>query len=464
MSYAPAEPETVRMKSKRSDSSGKMKDIVKRLIGCLLAAVLAVPAASFGASPPQAKRMGDEVYKNVAYTYEANSCYSMQGMGVGEKYVYAIQIGDDNALAVVHRVEQATGKECLMRYGNTKRTVFRNFLHANDAEAVTIDGVEYLLVIADTKLIMMRVEDDALFEYGEFDITYNGRAYDPSGVAVIGTDGGKIRLLFKWVFNLTVGEIDRGATSGRIAVSPYGTLDLTKVPFDGRKIDFSPFIRQGCGYKNGVLFFPVMGYDEATMNAQSAIICFDVRNPSSGMQPIDGMTYYIESDAFSALFEIEDCGIGGDGRLYFNANRRVTSRDSNRDGVMVMRDLLFSGEGSGGCRHYRCAEKAEANYLAAPADCRSAARYYRCCEACGKAVSATFEAGEKDPHNHAGGTETRAGGTYCLGCGERLDETDAGETRRLMAAAALMAAAILRRGDLSLPVPAAEDLLPRIAP
>ena len=442
-----------------------MKKTVKRIAACVLALALLSPAAAFGILPREAKPLGDEAYTNVAFTYEANGCYSTQGLAAGEKYLYSVQAGDDDILSVVHRVDPETGEDVLMRYNNSKRTYFRDFRHANDVEILTLDGVEYLLVIADTKLLMLKIDGDSMSNFGAFDITYNGNPFDPSSVAVYRISAKKVMLLFRHGNTLSLGIIDRGATSGTIPVSIAGTIDTAHVPVAGQTVDFDDFTRQGFGCKNGVVFLPLAGCFDDTTLSLSVILCYDVSKFSTDMKPIADMVYFIDSQKYSALFELEGCAVMPDGRLYVNANRRVSNNSTNHDGIMRINDLIFGGEGTGGCRHYRLQEKAAPEYLASAASCCSGARYYRSCIACGAACSGTFEAGARDPHNHDGGTEVRGGETVCLGCGAPLDGADAGlaQARRLLAAAGEIASAMLR-GDLALPVPDAGDLWRRAEP
>ena len=445
-----------------------MKKTGKRIAACLLALALLSPAAVFGILPPEAKPLGDEAYTNVAFTSEANGCYSTQGLGAGEKYLYSVQAGDDDMLSIVHRVDPATGEDVLMRYNNSRRTYFRDFRHANDVDVLTLDGTEYLLVIADTKLLMLQIDGDSMSNYGAFDITYNGNPFNPSSLAVYRISAKKVMLLFRHANTLSLGVFDRGATSGTIPVSIAGTIDTAHVPVAGQIVDFDDFTRQGFGYKNGVVFLSLAGCFDDTMLSLSVILCYDVSKFTTDMKPIADMVYFIDSKKYAALFELEGCAVMPDGRLYVNANRRVSSYSTNHDGIMRINDLIFGGEGTGACRHYRLKETAAPEYLAAAANCHSGARYYQSCIACGAACSGTFEVGEKDAHNHDGGTEARGGVTVCLGCGAPLDGAETAnagltQVRRLLAAAGEIVSAMLR-GNLALPVPDPGDLWRRAEP
>ena len=448
-----------------------MKPTMKKLTAFLLSLLVLIPAAAFALTPLEAAELayGDEIFTNVANTVDLNGCYSMQGMGVGEKYAYLISLATDNVRAIVSRVELATGETVSMRYKDTKRTYFTGFGHANGADVLTLDDQDYLMVSAGTKVVMLEIRDDSLYPYGEFDLTYNGSPFGASSLAVYKVTAKKFMLLFKWGNTISNGVFDRGATSGTVPVSAMCTLDVSQVPVNGKKVDFSSFVRQGFGYRNDVIFLPLSGTEDVKTLSMSAVICYDIRRASGTVQPIPDMVYFIKSSKYASLIEAEDCGVGGDGRLYFNANRQVNNNGKDNDGLMRINDLFFSGEGSGACRHFRCAEKAEEKYLASPANCHSGACYYRSCLACGEAVSDTFTVGGRDPHRHDGGTEVRGGVTVCLGCGAPLDgaaadaEADLSGLRRLLAAAGEIASALLR-GDLALPMPDPGDLWRRAEP
>jgi|GEM_PF-2830057 len=448
-----------------------MTHTAKRILACLFALVLLAPAAAFALSPLDAAELayGDEIFTDVASTVDLNGCYSMQGMGVGEKYAYLISVADNNVRATVSRVDLATGETVSMRYKNTKRTYFKGFGHANGADVLTLDDQDYLMVCGGTKVVMLEIRDDSLYPYGEFDLTYNGSPFGAGGLAVYKVTAKKFMLLFKWGNTLSNGVFDRGATSGTIPVSAMCTLDVSQVPVAGQKVDFSDFVRQGFGYKNDIVFLPLSGTADVKTLSMSAVLCYDIRRASGTVQPISDMVYFIKTSKYASLIEAEDCGVDGAGRLYFNANRQVNSNGKDHDGVMRINGLIVGGEGTGACRHLRLQETVSPDYLASAANCHSGARYYQSCIACGAACSGTFESGAKDAHHHEGGTEVRDGVTVCLGCGAPLDgaaadaEAELAGLRRLMAAAGEIASALLR-GDLALPMPEAGDLWRRAEP
>ena len=91
-----------------------MKTPLRSAAACLLASA-ALLSSLFWAHPAQAAHtVYDDGFDTVAKLGESNACYSSQGMAAGDKYLYAVQIGDDDARAVIHRVDRRTGGRELM--------------------------------------------------------------------------------------------------------------------------------------------------------------------------------------------------------------------------------------------------------------------------------------------------------------------------------------------------------------
>ena len=69
---------------------------------------------------------------------------------------------------------------------------------------------------------------------------------------------------------------------------------------------------------------------------------FDLRNASGTIYPSEALVFRVTSSYYGALFEIESCDIcSGDGKLYFNPNRRKTNSDTNHDGVSSIDGYTF---------------------------------------------------------------------------------------------------------------------------
>ncbi len=315
-----------------------MNHTLRRFTAFLLTAALLTPAAL------AADKHGDEAFREIAETPEANGCYSTQGLAAGASYVYSVQINGDDSLCVIHRVDPATGKTDLMKYEDTRRTYFRNLSHANGIDVHTIDGVEYLFVAAASRLVMFRIDDDHLYQVGEYDITYNGSAFGPSGLSVYKVDRAKIRFLFRSGYTVSLGEIARGAEEGEIPVSVKCNLDVTRIPLDGEETDLTDFLNQGFCYRNNILYIVIAGCSQTETMHQSAILGYNISNAKGRVQPEPDLIFFIGSDRYHALFEMEDCDLLPDGRMVFNANRRLSDYDTNHDGVMLLDVAPFSAE------------------------------------------------------------------------------------------------------------------------
>jgi len=51
---------------------------------------------------------------------------------------------------------------------------------------------------------------------------------------------------------------------------------------------------------------------------------------------------YLVSDKYPGLFEVEDCGVSTDGKMYFNSNGWLVKWGDDHDAVHVFNDLTFT--------------------------------------------------------------------------------------------------------------------------
>ena len=320
-----------------------MNCVTKKLTALLTCAATALGACMIPTAADAAATVYDDGFDTVCKVGEANHCYSAQGMAVGDEYLYSVQIGDNDARAVVHRVHKDTGDRVLMEDSETGETYFTNFGHANDLDWVSVDGVEYLYVLADSNLLIYTIEDTKLVPYREFQLKYNGSTFDPGGMAVQSVSSSRITLLFKWKKSISTAVISRNMKKGNISVALRCHLDVTNVTVDGEERDFSSFVNQGMGYEDGYLFVPITGNDDDNTINHSLILAYDIRDAKNGVtvRPDEDKTFYVISEEYPALFEIEDCGISSDGKLYFNTNSRRSNSNTKHDGVFVLNDFVF---------------------------------------------------------------------------------------------------------------------------
>jgi hypothetical protein len=96
------------------------------------------------------------------------------------------------------------------------------------------------------------------------------------------------------------------------------------------------------GYYDNTLYVPITG-DDYNLE-QSVIMVFNLENVIEGstIYPSEELVFRVTSSYYSALFEIESCGISSDGKLYFNTNRRIEAGDGNHDGIHVLEGYTFS--------------------------------------------------------------------------------------------------------------------------
>lgn len=321
-----------------------MKYQAKRLAAAFVTAAMML-SSLFAAIPAHAAHtVYDSGFDTVSKLGESKGCYSSQGMAAGDTYLYAVQIGDDDARAVIHRVDRATGGRVLMELGDTGEAVFTNLGHCNGMDLAEIDGVEYLYTASEGKVVVFRIEDTKLYPYAEYELTSGGKSFTPSAVVVYKLTDSRITFLFKSGRTLYLGSTSLGATSAKIAISTFCSIDVSRVVVDGKVRDYTSFVNQGMGYKDGYLFVPITGNDDdATLN-HSLILAYDMTKASNGAKlvPAEAKTYYVICEEYPALFEIEDCAISGDGRMYFNTNSRVTNKDTKHDGVFVLNNFVLS--------------------------------------------------------------------------------------------------------------------------
>jgi len=324
-----------------------MKHASLRLPVYLICALLLLSTLMISGTADAAEILYDDAYTQVARTlHQANSCTSTQGLAAGNTYLYSAMIKSDNAQAVIHRVHRDNGTSCLMKNGTTGSTFFTNLGHANDMDYAVVDGKEYLFVLAsasDTEtgcIVVFEIQDDTLYQHARYTLSYNGGKFNPSGMAVYKINSETVTFMFKWSHTtISTGSISFRATSGNIPVTIKCYLDSTQVPINGSPRDFRPFANQGIDVHGEILYATYAGcYDIATVH-QSLILGFDLTKAPGTLQPEPDLIIYIESSDYPRAFEMEDCGISDNGKLYFNTNCWLTTSDTNHDGVFVLNDF-----------------------------------------------------------------------------------------------------------------------------
>ena len=322
-----------------------MKFSAKRITALFLCAVLLTACILPVAAAPIRH---DEAYSTIAKVGESNGCYSTQGFAAGGDYLYSAQIRDEenNEKAVIYRIHKTTGEKILMKDGETDLTYFTNLGHANDMDFAKIGGVEYLYVLGAYKILVYRIDDDTLHHHATYNLKYNGNAFAPGGMTIKEVSSTHISFLFKWSTTISTASVALSATSTDLSVSIVCYVDESNINVNGTNRSLSHFLRQGIFYKDNILFCVLSGCStEAEIN-HSAIIGYDIStgtpSPSQPVSARDDLVFYIVSEDYPALFEVESCSITDDGKLYFNSNSRLTPNNTKHDGVFMLEDFTFT--------------------------------------------------------------------------------------------------------------------------
>ena len=117
--------------------------IVALLSALILQVLPGVMAVDYLTTLPQ-KHYGD--YGTVNLVYDQGGCYSMQGMTVDTNYTYCAKVGSNDAIAMIVRLEKATGAKVNMVNASNNSYYFYNLGHANALDLATINGVQQMFV------------------------------------------------------------------------------------------------------------------------------------------------------------------------------------------------------------------------------------------------------------------------------------------------------------------------------
>ena len=330
-----------------------MKHPIRRW-GALLLCVLMLLSSFVSTAFASAETMTDEDWTKLTTTYSNLGCSSTQGLAVGEKYLYSFMIGSDNTKAIVFRVDKDTGSTTIMKNGDTGNSYFTNLGHANDADAAVIDGVEYLFVLASGNdietgnIIVFEVDGKELYQRAQYTLQYNGGNFNPGSFAFYKIEKNLITFAFKWSHKtVSLGKVRWGKEKTAISVSILCYLDSTAVEVDGEKRDFTGFANQGIDVCGDIVFASCAGCYEVETVYQSLILGFDLSQVEKGstptLEPREDLIFYLESSDYPRAFEIEDCGISSDVKMYFNTNCWKSLQDTNHDGVFVLNDFVMPG-------------------------------------------------------------------------------------------------------------------------
>ena len=284
-------------------------------------------------------------YTDAAKIYDYGSCPSMQGLAVGSQMLYTIKIGSNDSQAFISMTDKDSGSTTKL-YNSDAGSYYFNYLgHANDMDVWGIDGYSNLFITSTNEgsnaIVRLKRSGNNLTKVASYSLTYNGSATCATALAVKSVSNGVITFITKLGMNLYTGSVSASAKSANIELTKLCTISKARVYIKGSYLDLSNFVNQGFGYYQDHLFVPISG-DDSQLN-RSVIMVYDLRNASGTIYPSEALVFRVTSGAYSALFEIESCDIcSGDGKLYFNTNRRKTNSDTNHDGVSSFDGYTFS--------------------------------------------------------------------------------------------------------------------------
>ena len=311
------------------------------LVGTLFPEAIPVARAlDVSNTVPQSHYSG---YSTLAMVYDQNSCYSMQGMTVDNTYAYCAKIGNDDARAIVMRIDKSTGVKTLMTNSATGYSYFTNLGHANALDIVSVNGMSNLFVTGGSTLIRLTVSGTKLTTAGTYTATYNGAAASMTAVQIMSASNTEVKVLVKSGRTLYTGTLNPTASSGVIALTKLCTLDVTNVRLNGAAADYSTFTQQGFDYHDGKVFLPLSGNAYVETINHSVVLVYDIEGASGTVRNDPTLSFRIISGTYPGLFEIEDvvvCPMTG--QLYFCTNRRKTASDTDYDGVSYFTGYAYN--------------------------------------------------------------------------------------------------------------------------
>ena len=310
------------------------------LLVLLLAPMVLVPVEVEAAS----EFYGD--YTDVSYIYDYGACTGMQGLAVGSQMLYTVKINESDQLAVIKMTDKDTGETTTLYNADAGSYYFSYLDHANDMDVWGIDGYSNLFV-ATTKIgsggiVRLKRSGDSLTKVASYSLVCDGEEICATAMGIMGVSNGMINFITKWGQDIYTGSVSTSVSSATIQMKHLCTISKEKVYIKGEYLDLTSFVNQGMGYHNNTLFVPITGDDYWLERSVIMVFNLDGVIEGSTIYPSEALVFRVTSSYYSALFEIESCGISSDGKLYFNQNRRVTTSDYNHDGVSYFDGYTFS--------------------------------------------------------------------------------------------------------------------------
>ena len=320
-----------------------MSKMMKRTVA-LLSLVMLVMGLIYVPMEAEAANLFYGDYTDAGKVYDYGSCPSMQGLAVGSQMMYTVKINSGDSQAFISMTDKDTGTTTKL-YNSDAGSYYFNYLgHANDMDVWGIDGYSHIFVTSTNEgsnaIVRLKRVGNTLTKVASYSLSYNGAPTCATALAIKSVSGGVITFITKLGMNVYTGSVSASAKSANIELTKLCTISKSNVYIKGEYLDLSSFVNQGFGYYQDHLFVPISG-DDNWLN-RSVIMVFDLRNASGTIYPSEALVFRVTSSYYGALFEIESCDISsGDGKLYFNANRRKTNSDTNHDGVSSIDGYTF---------------------------------------------------------------------------------------------------------------------------
>ena len=319
-----------------------MNYVLKRIVSVALCVSILCGLMFFGAVTSEdlttASATNHGVYDTLAVVTDYGSCPSMQGFALCGDYFYAIKTDGNDYAATVHRVHKETGYRDVMYNGSNSSYYFYDFGHGNDCDAAVLGGTTTLIVATSTtganSLVRYKISGTTATKVCGYQmVSPSGSNIGGGAVRIVRVDDTNAYLLFKSGDTLYTGVMPLSQNGGKIVMTHMCTLDYSEVYINGVKNDLSSWSGQGMGYYDHMVYLPLSSHTTSSWN-MSIVLVYDIEGASGTILPLPDPTFKITSSAYSALFEMESCLIDPETkRLYFNTNRRVTSSDTNHDGI-----------------------------------------------------------------------------------------------------------------------------------
>ncbi len=249
-------------------------------------------------------------------------CTGMQGFDVGSTYCYSVKVNTGSLTkAVIYRTKLSDGSTTLMTNGDNGLSYCTYLSHANDMVLCTINDEYYMFIVTmlegSMSLVKLKYVGTTYYKVGNYTIKLSGQNQLMSGVKITGKTATTINFLFKNGKTYYRGSLPLTANTGTINVTEAFTLNTVDALVNGSTVPgIETFANQGFEYYNNSVYHPV-----TKGNVSIVLVYRNIPTASGTITADPNLSFRVTSVDFPKLFEIEGCGHGPDGKLYFNTNR-----------------------------------------------------------------------------------------------------------------------------------------------